>query len=49
MTDFYAERVEPDQKLLVSYDEEEVNYDLLITVPVNMGADVICRPGLGDE
>ncbi len=49
VTDFYAERVEPDQKLLVSYDEEEVNYDLLVTVPVNMGADVIARSGLGDE
>jgi sulfide:quinone oxidoreductase len=49
VTDFYAERVEPDQKLLVSYDEEEVNYDLLITVPVNMGAEVIERSGLGDE
>jgi len=49
VTDFYAERVEPDKKLLVSYDEEEVNYDLLVTVPVNMGADVIARSGLGDE
>lgn len=49
VTEFYPERVEPESKLLISYDEEEVEYDLLITVPVNMGADVIERSGLGDE
>lgn len=49
VTEFYAERVESEKKLLVSYDEEEVPYDLLVTVPVNMGADVIQRSGLGDE
>lgn len=49
VTEFYPERVEPDEKLLISYDEEEVPYDLLVTVPVNMGAEVIARSGLGDE
>lgn len=47
--EFMVERVEPDQKTLVSYEEEEVPYDLLVTVPVNMGAEVIERSGLGDE
>jgi sulfide:quinone oxidoreductase len=47
--EFYVERVEPEQKVLVSYEEEEVPYDLLVTVPVNMGAEVIERSGLGDE
>jgi sulfide:quinone oxidoreductase len=47
--EFYAERVDPERKVLVSYEEEEVPYDLLVTVPVNMGADVIGRSGLGDE
>jgi len=47
--EFYPERVDPDRKVLVSYEEEEVPYDLLVTVPVNMGADVIGRSGLGDE
>ncbi len=47
--EFFVERVDPDQKLLVSYDEQEVPYDLLVTVPVNMGAEVIERSGLGDE
>ncbi|MCA9932133.1 MAG: NAD(P)/FAD-dependent oxidoreductase [Anaerolineales bacterium] len=47
--EFYPERVDADRKVLVSYEEEEVPYDLLVTVPVNMGADVIGRSGLGDE
>jgi sulfide:quinone oxidoreductase len=47
--EFMVERVEPDQKKLISYEEEEVPYDLLVTVPVNMGAEVIGRSGLGDE
>ncbi len=47
--EFYAERVDVDRHALVSYDEQEVPYDLLVTVPVNMGADVIGRSGLGDE
>jgi sulfide:quinone oxidoreductase len=47
--EFYAERVEPEEKLLISYEEEEVPYDLLVTIPVNMGADFIGRSGLGDE
>lgn len=49
VNDFYPEHVDPENKLLVSYDEVEVPYDLLVTVPVNMGADVIGRSGLGDE
>jgi sulfide:quinone oxidoreductase len=47
--EFMVERVEPDQKKLISYEEEEVPYDLLVTIPVNMGAEVIDRSGLGDE
>jgi len=48
-TDFYVERVDTDGSKLISYDEREVPYDLLVTVPVNMGAEVIGRSGLGDE
>ena len=47
--EFMVERVEPDEKKLISYEEEEVPYDLLVTVPVNMGAEVIGRSGLGDD
>jgi sulfide:quinone oxidoreductase len=47
--EFYPERIDPERKVIISYDEEEIPYDLLVTVPVNMGADVIGRSGLGDE
>lgn len=47
--EFYTEHVDPERNVLVSYDEQEVAYDLLVVVPVNMGADVIGRSGLGDE
>ncbi|HFC12977.1 MAG TPA: NAD(P)/FAD-dependent oxidoreductase [Anaerolineae bacterium] len=47
--DFYVESVDPERKVLKSYDEEEVAYDLLVTIPVNMGSDMVARSGLGDE
>ncbi len=47
--DFMVEHVDPDARKLVSYDEQEVEYDLLVTVPLNMGAEVIGRSGLGDD
>jgi sulfide:quinone oxidoreductase len=34
---------------LVSYDEREIDFDLLVTVPVNMGAAFVGTSGLGDE
>jgi sulfide:quinone oxidoreductase len=48
-TDFYVMEVDGEARKLVSYDEREVPYDLLVTVPVNMGADFVARSGLGDE
>lgn len=47
--DFYIERADPDAKKIISYDEREVEYDLLVTVPVNKGADVVGKSGLGDD
>jgi len=47
--DFYVESVDTERKVLVSYDERELPYDLLVSVPVNMGAEVIGKSGLGDE
>lgn len=47
--DFVVEHVEPDARKLISYDEQEVEYDLLVSVPLNMGSEVIARSGLGDE
>jgi sulfide:quinone oxidoreductase len=48
-TDFMIERIDPERKVLVSYDEREIPFDLLVTIPVNMGADFVARSGLGDE
>jgi sulfide:quinone oxidoreductase len=47
--DFLVESVDTERKALVSYDEREVPFDLLVTVPLNMGADFVARSGLGDE
>ena len=47
--DFMVERIDEERKALVSYDEREVPFDLLVTVPLNMGADFVARSGLGDE
>jgi sulfide:quinone oxidoreductase len=48
-SDFLVERIDADRKTLVSYDEREIPFDLLVTVPLNMGADYVARSGLGDE
>ncbi|HEX2902789.1 MAG TPA: FAD/NAD(P)-binding oxidoreductase [Jatrophihabitans sp.] len=48
-TDFMIERIDPEAKTLISYDEREIPFDLLVTVPLNMGADFMARSGLGDE
>jgi len=48
-TDFMTMEVDAERSTLVSYDEREVPYDLLVSVPVNMGADFVDRSGLGDE
>jgi sulfide:quinone oxidoreductase len=47
--DFMVDRVDNETRTLVSMDEREVPFDLLVTVPLNMGSDVIARSGLGDE
>ena len=49
VNDFSAERVDAAGRKLVSYDGREVPFDLLVTVPTNMGSEVIERSGLGDE
>lgn len=47
--DFLIEHVDASAKKIVSYDEQEVGYDLLVSVPLNMGSDVVARSGLGDD
>jgi len=48
-TDFMIDRVDNDTKTLVSMDEREIPFDLLVTVPLNMGAEYIAKSGLGNE
>ncbi len=49
VTDYYIERVDPERKVIVSYDEREEPFDLLVTIPLNKGSDAIARSGIGDE
>src|SRR5439155_22127564 len=49
VTDFNISRVDNEQHKIVSWDEKEVDYDLLVTVPTNMGDAAMERSGLGDE
>ncbi|MBG7609587.1 MAG: NAD(P)/FAD-dependent oxidoreductase [Anaerolineae bacterium] len=41
--------VDSEKQIISSWDEREIAYDLLITIPTNMGSDVIARSGMGDE
>jgi sulfide:quinone oxidoreductase len=47
--EFSVGRVESDKNKIVSWDEREIDYDVLVTVPTNMGAQVIASSGLGDD
>jgi len=48
-TDFMIERGDNELGAIVSYDEREIAFDLLVTVPLHMGADFVGRSGLGDD
>lgn len=47
--DFYIERIDNENKKLISYDEQEVEFDVLTIVPINMGDDMVERSGFGDD
>lgn len=49
ITDFSIERVDYEKSKIIDYADTEVNYDLLVSVPTNMGDPLIERSGLGDE
>jgi sulfide:quinone oxidoreductase len=49
-TEFAAARVDGEGGRLISWDEREVPFDLLVTIPLHGGAAYVGRsPGLGDE
>lgn len=47
--DFNIARVDNEKKTIVSWDETEIPFDVLITIPTNMGDEMIERSGMGDE
>ncbi len=47
--DFNISRVDGATNKIIAYDGREIEYDLLVTIPTNMGADVIGHSGMGDE
>lgn len=46
--DFNIARVDNEEKKIVSWDEIEVPFDVLVTIPTNKGDEAIERSGLGD-
>lgn len=49
VSDFAVERVDGENGKLFDYGGKEVDFDLLVTVPTNMGDPMIARSGLGDD
>jgi sulfide:quinone oxidoreductase len=48
-SEFNIARVDNEKKTIVSWDEQEIPFDVLVTIPTNMGDDAIARSGMGDE
>ena len=50
VTEFNTGRVDGERGVLYSWDEREVPFDLLVTIPLHVGADYVRHSqGLGDE
>lgn len=47
--DFVIEHIDPETKTMFSMDEREIAFDLLVTIPLNMGADFVARSGMGND
>ncbi len=47
--DFNIEKVDAENQKIIDYGGQEVEYDLLVTVPTNMGDEMVARSGFGDE
>ncbi|NOY05759.1 MAG: NAD(P)/FAD-dependent oxidoreductase [Chlorobi bacterium] len=47
--EFNIARVDAENNKIVSWDEQEIEYDVLVTIPTNMGDELIGRSGMGDE
>ena len=50
VTEYNAGRVDGEAGVMYSWDEREVPFDLLVTIPLHMGAEFVSRSGdLGDD
>jgi sulfide:quinone oxidoreductase len=48
-SEYNVARVDTEKGAIVSWDDIEIPFDVLVTIPTNMGDPVIERSGLGDE
>ncbi len=49
VSEYSIARVDNENRKIVSWDETEVPFDVLVTIPTNMGDEAIARSGMGDE
>ena len=47
--DFMLMEVDNDANEVISFDERRIPFDLLVSIPVNMGQDFLSASGLGNE
>jgi sulfide:quinone oxidoreductase len=47
--EFNIARLDNEKKTIVSWDETEIPFNVLVTIPTNMGDEMIARSGMGDE
>ncbi len=47
--DFNIERVDNENKQIISYDNTKVDFDLLASIPTNKGSEIIERSKMGNE
>jgi sulfide:quinone oxidoreductase len=48
-TEFGIARVDNENKKIVSWEEDEIPFDVLVTIPTNMGDEAIERSDMGNE
>lgn len=49
VTDFLVEKVEPETNDILCYDGRKVQFDLLVTIPMNVGADFLRETDLVND
>jgi len=47
--DFNISEVDNDKKVIIDYGGKEIPFDCLVSIPTNLGADMIESSGLGDD